>query len=597
MKKAFTVTISSRVFYVDEDAYHRLDTYLQSIRSHYGTADEGREILADIEASIAEKFSGLGASEQRSVTLADVEGVLAVLGEVEQFSQEAPAAAEPAHGSAGARKLYRNPDDAVVAGVCSGLAAYFGVDTLLVRLVFVLLAFANGVGVLLYLVLWAAIQPAKTSGQKLAMQGEPASIRKIEEAVRERAQAVRDGGRRAMDDLQQRRGWLYRLLNVPVVVLAAVWRALRAVLKVAGPALSITVGVVLIIGMLASVLGLTVGTGLLLFYTSSPYVVSDLPLAQLVTSAYYQVGVVSSYVVALVPVLFLLLAGFTLATLRNFFRPVISGVLIGIWMLSVAGVAVAAANLAPTITSHLAEQANQERVTRTYDYDGFSRVHVAGEINVTAVPSTTVSVTAMGRAQDLDRLDFSVENGELRVTQRSRQQLGVWCVVCLTQPVLLTVTGPQVEVVQAARPGEQPAVEPGWQTTTTSAGTFQYPEKLSTAYTSTVDWPPVLRVSDSPFTCNAAGAESSRAGRTVTRTVGSRAYCVTAVSEGAAGSVYTRYAYAWQRGAGTAIFTFTVRQPSCVNYSQPQRAACEREREAFDLDSVVDRMVQTVQLR
>ncbi len=446
MIKSFTATISRRVFYIDEDAYHRLDAYLQSIRSHYGTADEGQEILADIEASIAEKFSGLGASEQRSVTLADVEGVLGVLGEVEQFSQGAPAA-DATQPSASAKKLYRNPDDAVVAGVCSGLAAYFGVDTLLVRLVFVLLAFANGVGILLYIVLWAAVAPAKTSGQKLAMQGEPASIRKIEEVVREKAQMLRDEGREAMSNLQQRRGWLYRLLNVPVVVLAAVWKAVVAVIKVGGPALSITVGVTLVIGMLASVLGLTIGAGVLLFYAVSPYVISDLPLDQLITSPYYQVGVVASYIVAMVPVLFLLLAGFTLVQLRNFFKPLASGVLIGLWMLAVAGVAVSAANLAPTVTSHLAEQANQAHVTRTYEYDGFTMVYVDGEINVTAVPSTTTSVVATGRSQDLDRLDFSVENGELRVTQRSRQQLGVWCVVCLTKPVTLTVTGPKLDVV------------------------------------------------------------------------------------------------------------------------------------------------------
>jgi len=73
-------------------------------------------------------------------------------------------------------------------------------------------------------------------------------------------------------------------------------------------------------------------------------------------------------------------------------------------------------------------------------------VYIDGEINVTVVPSIATSITAVGRAQDLDRLEFTLEQDELRVIQHSRQQLGIWCVACLTQPVALTVTGPRVEV-------------------------------------------------------------------------------------------------------------------------------------------------------
>ena len=451
MKKSFTITINRSVFYIDDDAFQRLDTYLQSIKKHYGTSAEGQEILTDIEASIAEKFSRAIKSKQQSVSLANVEEVLGVLGTVEEFSQEAAVAAAPTANEEAAqpRRLFRNSDDTIIAGVCSGLATYFGIDAVYVRLAFILLTFVHGLGIFVYAILWLVMPRANTSGQKLAMQGEAVNIKKIENLVREKAQLVREGGREAMSALQQHRGWLYRVLNIPVVVLAYTWKGLKVTGQYSGPVLCVIIGVTIIIGMLASVLGLTIGAGVLLFYTASPYLVTDLPLDQIIASPFYYLGVVSSYIIALVPALFLLLGGFTLARLRNMFKPLASGLLIGIWMLAVTGAAVAAANLAPVVTGHLAALATQEQVTRTYDYEGFSKVYIDGEINVTVVPSTTTSVTAMGRAQDLDRLEFTLEQDELRVIQHSRQQLGIWCVACLSQPVALTVTGPRVDVWDA----------------------------------------------------------------------------------------------------------------------------------------------------
>jgi hypothetical protein len=141
---------------------------------------------------------------------------------------------------------------------------------------------------------------------------------------------------------------------------------------------------------------------------------------------------------------------------------------------------------------------------------------------------------------------------------------------------------------------EPTGITPDWIATTTAAGTFSYPQDLLATYTSTVDWPPVLQISSEPYSCTQAGSEVERAGKTEQRMVDDRAYCVTTMVEGAAGSTYTQYAYAWQRTSGTATLTFTVRQPQCLNYDDPQRTACLNEQQTFDLDSVVDRIAQTV---
>jgi hypothetical protein len=121
-----------------------------------------------------------------------------------------------------------------------------------------------------------------------------------------------------------------------------------------------------------------------------------------------------------------------------------------------------------------------------------------------------------------------------------------------------------------------------------------YPVDLSTEYAATVDWPPVLRVTEEPFTCDPL---AKRAGKTEQRMVDGRAYCVTAASEGAAGSTYTLYTYAWRQASGTASLTLTLRQPQCANYDDLQRQDCENERAALDLDSLVDRIAGTVQAR
>ncbi len=138
---------------------------------------------------------------------------------------------------------------------------------------------------------------------------------------------------------------------------------------------------------------------------------------------------------------------------------------------------------------------------------------------------------------------------------------------------------------------EPTGITPDWLTTTTAAGTFSYPQDLLATYTSTVDWPPVLYVSSEPYSCDPL---AKRGGTTEQRMVDDRTYCVTSVAEGAVGSTYTQYAYTWQRGTGTATLTFTVRQPQCLNYDDPQKTACLNERQTFDLDAVVDRIAKTV---
>lgn len=124
---------------------------------------------------------------------------------------------------------------------------------------------------------------------------------------------------------------------------------------------------------------------------------------------------------------------------------------------------------------------------------------------------------------------------------------------------------------------------------------FRYPQTLTTRYITAVDWPPTVFLSDDPYSCAEAGEATARAGITERKFVFGNEYCVTTVSEGAAGSVYDQYAYARSDDAGSIIMTLSVRKVQCSNYDEPQKTECEAERSGFDLDSLINQIFSTLE--
>jgi len=123
-----------------------------------------------------------------------------------------------------------------------------------------------------------------------------------------------------------------------------------------------------------------------------------------------------------------------------------------------------------------------------------------------------------------------------------------------------------------------------------------YPENLSAVYISPVEWPPKISLRPGVFSCVETPAESSLPSRTLKHLVDNRLYCVEAISEGAAGSVYTNYTYTTQKNDQLLSLKFVLRYPQCNNYEDPNKTNCQKEREVFDLDGVVDRIATGIQL-
>ena len=201
MKKTLTINISGSVFHIDEDAYEKLQAYLQKLNRHFSEEDGGTEILQDIEARIAELFLEKMDGGKDVINDAWVEEVMERMGKPEDFL-EAEGVDEEEQGkkqggttsSAGKvrRRMYRDPDSRIIAGVCSGMGAYFGIDPVILRIVFVLLLiFGSGTGLIAYIVFWIAVPKARTTAQKLEMRGEEANITNIEKSIREEVKEVK----------------------------------------------------------------------------------------------------------------------------------------------------------------------------------------------------------------------------------------------------------------------------------------------------------------------------------------------------------------------------------------------------------------------
>jgi phage shock protein PspC (stress-responsive transcriptional regulator) len=168
-----------------------LSTYLEALRRHLAATEGREEVLADIEARIAELFSQYAAGSSKVVTVLNVQAAMSTLGQPQDFGPEADggsaseSSAESSSESKDRRRLYRDADDKVIGGVCAGFANYFSIDVVVVRVVFLVLGFFTGFGFILYLILWAATPKAVTPAERLAMKGKPATFENIRQTVEE----------------------------------------------------------------------------------------------------------------------------------------------------------------------------------------------------------------------------------------------------------------------------------------------------------------------------------------------------------------------------------------------------------------------------
>lgn len=194
MKRTSTISLGGMNFTIDDDAYDVLNQYFLDISKRF-PEDEKEEILRDIESRMAELFT-FKLRNRNVVNINDVNEVIDVIGHPDQFDDESGDSSESKKTEEKKsekkrnydnssrkrnRKLYRNGTDKFIGGVASGLAAYFDLDPVVMRILFVVLAFASlGWGILIYLIFLIAMPEANTKAQLLEMQGIEPNLENID---------------------------------------------------------------------------------------------------------------------------------------------------------------------------------------------------------------------------------------------------------------------------------------------------------------------------------------------------------------------------------------------------------------------------------
>jgi len=196
MNKTIIININGIVFHIEEDAYEILKNYMTDVKRHFLNSADSLEITTDIENRIAEMFSDILAEENKQVIVEqDVNSVIDQMGRVEDFDDiyeegKAPAGSADTF-STSERRLFRDPDDHLISGVCAGIANYFNIEPLWIRLAFAISFFFFGSGLLLYIILWIVIPKATTRADRMAMKGEKLNLQGFKNNLEEELSAVR----------------------------------------------------------------------------------------------------------------------------------------------------------------------------------------------------------------------------------------------------------------------------------------------------------------------------------------------------------------------------------------------------------------------
>lgn len=198
MEKTIIINIGNTIIHIEESAYELLKAYLNEVKQYFANHADDLEIVTDIENRIAELLTEqLEEQKKQVVDAANVNSVIAQMGRVQDFDTTAEGEEEPVAQSAYQyqyveKKLYRDMDDRVVAGVCAGIAHYINTDPKWIRLATLLISFIGGFGLLVYAILWIIMPKAKSRIERMEMKGEPANLQGFQKNLDEELQAVKE---------------------------------------------------------------------------------------------------------------------------------------------------------------------------------------------------------------------------------------------------------------------------------------------------------------------------------------------------------------------------------------------------------------------
>ena len=384
MNKTVNINLAGIFFHIDEDAYSKLQRYLDAIKRSFTDSQGRNEIIADIEARVAELFNERVKNEKQVISTKEVEEVIAIMGQPEDYMvddeifEDEPKRQYTSSGPS--RKLFRDTDNAYIGGVSAGLAHYFNIDTLWIRLAWVVLFFGAGTGILLYILLWVLMPSAESTADKLSMSGKPVNITNIEEKVKEGFGNVKD----SLEDVADRvKSGDYNKVGDRVKSTSrSFFDALGNVIMFFFKVIAKFIGIILMIVGASTLIALVIG--LLSAGVADIFQFPGIDFADTVYSSTLPIWVVSLLVLAAVGIPFFFIFILGLKILVNNLKPlskIVNVSLFGIWLAAIITLAVFAAKevqefareASVTAKTELSIAANDTLMVRMVGDDEYSR--------------------------------------------------------------------------------------------------------------------------------------------------------------------------------------------------------------------------------
>lgn len=421
MNEITKIHLGRQPFTISVEAHKALRTYLDDIAVQVG--DKGAEVLKEVEIRMAELLAERGIEGDKVVLLEDVQFLKEQLGAPKDFKDDEGDAEIPSqetHDTTGPKRLYRDTQNAMVSGVSSGLGAYFGVDAVIVRLIFVVLTLAWGWGLLLYIILWLVVPEAKTSSERLQMRGKAVTVDSLKEIV-DRAD-VQGAAQRASRSVGP---FLERMFKV----------------------LGVLIGCVLVAIAVPLFLALMVGGSYLLFHHGEPLQgIMAFPVG-----TYETTFTIAAFVTGILAAICLLLWGVALTT-RKTISAWVAGLLVALLFIAVTVGAVAA----PDAISSTRNRFEAAHHTTSRTVSAFTAVHIDDRwLSYRYEKSDTyqVDIRYVGSI-DTNAVKTSVKDGVLTIDIDEPITNTDCQAVCIASAhdFELIIKSPQIEGLQFDRP-------------------------------------------------------------------------------------------------------------------------------------------------
>lgn len=344
MNKTISITLGGLIFNIDDEAYLLLKNYLTKLQLYFQHEEGASEIIQDIEARIAEIFTEALSNNKQVIEIQDVNNVIEQLGQPQDMLdddladeyEEAKNDSEKEYKHVSdQKKMFRNPEDSIIAGVCSGLAAYLGVDAVWLRLFFIAIALFFGNGIILYIILWIAIPEAKSTADKLRMHGKPININNIEETIKKEFNHIKDGISGVVND-KDVHSKVRNAGNVISNIIESLVRVLLSIIKVFS---KIIAYVIIVVGFI-SIFGLFVTFLAFLGIIGGNF--NELATVFFNSTNEALFGGLNLFFIVLLPILLLMLLAFKILLNNKYINSIVLGALFALWVVAIGTLVVQA---------------------------------------------------------------------------------------------------------------------------------------------------------------------------------------------------------------------------------------------------------------